>query len=345
MLTAAQQQRAVACILSSAAGSALGAGYEFKPPLCASEAVEMRASELWKRGEWTGATSTAIGILEALARGDSPLSPAALGRLGRRWMEWALLAPDVGNTVDWVFSGVDPELHDDGQLAEILKERAGEHYAGRMRDGEMPRAARTGNGSLMRTHALALAPLAEGEGELADAARAVSGLTHADEDSGDACVLWTLACRAAILSGRADVRVGLPQLDAERRAVWEARIAACEGRHPRDVEFNAGCVGALQAAWAAITYARAQREGGVDAVRLTLQAAVRGGRDTDAVAAIAGALVGAEQGVAPWRDELRGWPGIGGAELEKLARDALGQHRQEEEKLETDAPPAYTEAT
>lgn len=48
-------------------------------------------------------------------------------------------------------------------------------------------------------------------------------------------------------------------------------------------------------------------------LRRALEAAVRGGNDTDTVAAIAGALLGAKHGGSAvpteWRDILHGWPG------------------------------------
>jgi ADP-ribosylglycohydrolase len=52
----------------------------------------------------------------------------------------------------------------------------------------------------------------------------------------------------------------------------------------------------------------------VDHLRLALDAAVRGGNDTDTVAAIAGGLLGAAYGAsavpADWRRLLHGWPGM-----------------------------------
>ena len=77
-------------------------------------------------------------------------------------------------------------------------------------------------------------------------------------------------------------------------------------------------VEALQGAWSAITGTSSLPDG--------LAAAVRGGRDTDTVAAIAGGLLGAAHGAsafpAPWRDVLHGWPGLRGADLLDLA-DAI----------------------
>ena len=61
----------------------------------------------------------------------------------------------------------------------------------------------------------------------------------------------------------------------------------------------------------------------VDHLRLALDAAVRGGYDTDTVAAIAGGLLGAVYGAsavpAEWRRVLHGWPGLATRGLVALA--------------------------
>jgi hypothetical protein len=68
----------------------------------------------------------------------------------------------------------------------------------------------------------------------------------------------------------------------------------------------------LQAAWSAIS--------------LALEAAVRAGADTDTVAAIAGALLGARWGCSTippeWQQVVHGWPGMTGADLVWLAVSA-----------------------
>ena len=64
----------------------------------------------------------------------------------------------------------------------------------------------------------------------------------------------------------------------------------------------------------------------------TVEAAVRAGTDTDTVAAIAGALLGARWGCSgiplEWQRAVNGWPGLTGADLVRLARshglDMLG---------------------
>jgi hypothetical protein len=88
-------------------------------------------------------------------------------------------------------------------------------------------------------------------------------------------------------------------------------------------------VEALQAAWSAITTTLIPQDDPaagvfhVDHLRLALDAAVRGGNDTDTVAAIAGGLLGAAYGAsavpADWRRLLHGWPGMLTRDLIDLA--------------------------
>lgn len=140
-------------------------------------------------------------------------------------------------------------------------------------------------------------------------------------DAGDACVLWCTATRHAVLTGQLDVRIGLGHLTAERRALWTERLAEAERTDPSAFSPNNGwAVAALQGAWSAIAGTAVPDEdpgAGVfraDHLRLALEAAVRGGGDTDTVAAIAGGLLGAVYGASAvpsqWRLLLGGWPGL-----------------------------------
>ncbi|MCY7412686.1 MAG: ADP-ribosylglycohydrolase family protein, partial [Salinibacterium sp.] len=141
--------------------------------------------------------------------------------------------------------------------------------------------------------------------------------THYEEDAGDACVIWCLAIRHAILTGELDVRVGIRSLPKDRRERWLALIAEAEEKRPCGFDRNGWVVQALQGAWSAIHHSR-------DFVG-ALEGALRGGRDTDTVAAIAGGLVGAATGVseipARWRRVLHGWPGLDSRDL--MARAVL----------------------
>lgn len=300
--------RAVGAVLGSAAGDALGAGYEFGPPLPDDAPVGMVGGGTfsWAPGEWTDDTSMAVPVLRALARGASLDDDRTLDAVVDAWCGWAVDAKDVGNQTRAVLGGLAP------RTAEAARRSARAFHDAHGRSG--------GNGSLMRTGPVALAYLGDGrEDALARAARAVSELTHTEDDAGDACVLWSLAVRHAVRTGVADVRVGLPWLPPARREPWVVRIADAEARRPRDFERNGWVVEALQAAWSAITHGTTL----VDA----LERAVRGGRDTDTVAAIAGALVGARDGAsavpAAWRTVLHGWPGLDATALTDLASRAV----------------------
>jgi predicted protein tyrosine phosphatase len=163
----------------------------------------------------------------------------------------------------------------------------------------------------MRTAPVALAHLGD-TAAIAEAARAVSSLTHHDPQAGDACVLWCLAIDHAVRTGELDIRIGLDQVDPQ----WATFVEEAE-RAPNPARFvpNGWVVTALQGAWAAATRAANLADG--------LQAAVKGGGDTDTVAAIAGALLGARYGAsavpARWRRELHGWPGLWARDLTRLA--------------------------
>ena len=176
-----------------------------------------------------------------------------------------------------------------------------------------------GNGSLMRTGPVALAYLADGaEDALAEAAGRIARLTHFEQDNVDAVVLWSLAIRHAIRTGELDPCAGLPWLDEDRRARWAGLIdeATAPGAHPRDFRASNGwVVRAFQAALAAVT--------GASDVRDAVRRAVRGGGDTDTVAAIAGSLAGAVWGATQvplgWQRLLHGWPGYDTNDLVRLA--------------------------
>jgi ADP-ribosylglycohydrolase len=187
----------------------------------------------------------------------------------------------------------------------------------------------------MRTAPVALAYLHD-EDALLEAAAGLSALTHFDPEAGEACVLWCLAIRHAVLEAALDVGVGLGRLDPHRRPIWIERISVAEASRPQDFAKNGWVVEAFQAAWAAIATTR--QEGGpagsteprADAghLRRGLEAAVRGGHDADTVAAIAGGLLGAAYGAAAvpaeWRDVLHGWPGLRAGDLIRLAAAVVG---------------------
>jgi ADP-ribosylglycohydrolase len=305
-LDTAQLDRAYGVLLASAAGDALGAGYEFGPPLDDDVTVAMTGGGhfRWAPGEWTDDTSMAIAIAEVAATGSDLRDTAAQDRVVARWVEWAGSAKDVGTQTRYVLTEVDGG----GALAALAAAWDLHQRTGRT----------AGNGSLMRTGPVPLSYL-DDAANLSAAARAISNLTHCDPEAGEACVLRCLAIRHAVLTGDLDVRTGLDLLPEERRAPWSQRLDDAESSRPRDFTRNGWVVEALQAAWCAI----ATTPAGPDHLRRALEAAVRGGRDTDTVAAIAGALLGAAYGASAvprdWHQVLHGWPGLRAADLAELA--------------------------
>ncbi|OBG78127.1 MULTISPECIES: ADP-ribosylglycohydrolase family protein [unclassified Mycobacterium] len=326
-LTAAQRDRSCGTLLGSAAGDALGAGYEFGLPLEVDVPVDMIGGGLgpFKPGEWTDDTSMAIAIAEFAATGADLRDENAQDYIVERWEFWARTAKDVGNQTRSVLSTAGRR----GISARTARE---ESAALHQRTGHT-----AGNGSLMRTAPVALAYL-DDEVALAEAARAVSELTHYDPDAGDACVLWCAAIRHAVLTGELDARVGMGHIPVERRQLWASRLDDAEASQPSAFSAKNGwVVAALQAAWSAIVNTPVPVEDAesevfpADHLRLALEAAVRGGHDTDTVAAIAGALLGAAYGASAvpsrWRSMLQGWPGLTARGLVHLADKIIDKGR------------------
>lgn len=316
------RDRAAGLILATAAGDALGAGYEFGPPMPPETPVTMKGGGgfNWAPGEWTDDTSMAVPILQAVADGKDLRDDAVLDEIVATWVAWAAHAKDVGIQLGTILRATEPTASAVRGVAKMHHERHG-------------RSA--GNGSLMRTAPVVLGYL-DDPVALAEAARAVSDLTHYETDAGDACVLWCLTMRHAVLTGAIDIRPGIDALPAERRDRWATLIAEAEERQPADFDRNGWVVQALQAAWSAIVHTPA-----TDAshLRLALEAAVRGGRDTDTVAAIAGGLLGARWGAsavpAEWRRLVHGWPGLRGGDLVRLAMQAMDpEHTASAERMD-----------
>lgn len=315
-LTPAQLDRAAGVLLGMACGDALGAPYEFGPPLGPGLPVAMTGGGHfdWQPGEWTDDTSMAIAIAEVCATGADLRTDGARDQIAARWAGWGANAKDVGNQTRAVLSAATHAAHeraDTEPSAVDLDLAAQEHHARSGRSG--------GNGSLMRTAPIALAYLHDPDA-LILAAQEISSMTHHDPEAADACVLWCLAIRHAVLHGTRDVRSGLDHLPPGRQPLWAERLDEAENCWPADFDRNGWVVQALQGAWSAITNTTAT---GSAHLSLALETAVRGGRDTDTVAAIAGALVGGLYGASAvpvhWRRLLHGWPGLRGRDLVRLA--------------------------
>lgn len=327
--------RAIGAVLGSAAGDALGSQYEFGPSMPDSTAVTFGIGHFGHGlGEWTDDTSMAMPMLLALSRGESLGDPETLGRIVAEWREWSLASRDVGNQTRAVLGALAGDYTE--QNARAVSKA---HHERSNRSG--------GNGSLMRTGPVALGYLADGqEQQLADVAGRIAQLTHWEDDNVDACVLWCLAIRHAIRTGELDMHAQLVRIPEERRARWAGLIdeALVPGVHPRDFSRNNGwVVAAFQAALAAVGGASAGASGGTDAAAGhsagaapgtqataaptqlvdALERAIRGGNDTDTVAAIAGSLAGALWGATQvplaFKRVLHGWPGLDANDLTNLA--------------------------
>ncbi|WP_245851061.1 ADP-ribosylglycohydrolase family protein [Brachybacterium vulturis] len=329
-LSPAQRQRAVGTVVAAAAGDALGAPYEFQPPVPASEDIDMIGGGVldWQPGEWTDDTAMAIVVLEAsLAASDGHdlRVETAQDHITREWYSWSLGTPDIGTLTSQVVR----------TAAELAREDG--HYAPRAKDFRSAAAtaheqlpASAGNGSLMRVHVTVLPYLLSPVEDAVEAITAVCRLTHVHPDTIEANVLWGLAVRHAVRTGEIDVRVGLQRLPADRRAVWLERIEEAELSTPVMFRRNGWVVGAFQAAWAAIAGVSPIPEGKFaqrDALGAALRSAVRAGYDTDTIACITGALMGAALGpkaVLPeWRRMLFGWPSYEVDELKGLVERVI----------------------
>ena len=310
-LSAQQVDRAVGVVVASAAGDALGSQYEFGPALPDTVTPEFGIGYFGHGiGEWTDDTSMAVPILRALAEGRRLEDPATLDGIVDTWHGWSRTAKDVGTQTRSVLA------HLTDRTMDAALARSAELHRLSGRSG--------GNGSLMRTGPVALGYLDREPEELAAAAGRVAQLTHWEDDNVDACVIWCLAIRHAVLTGELDATGQLAGVPAERRDRWRGLLdeALAPGAHPRAFrEGNGWVVRALQSALAAVAHATDLPD--------ALERAVRGGDDTDTVAAIAGSLAGAVWGAAAvpaeWRVILHGWPGVRADDLAQWALLSVGR--------------------
>ncbi len=335
-LTTAQNDRAAGVLLATGVGDALGVPYEFARPPTPGELAEMTGGGLghFAPGEWSDDTSMAVAIAEIAATGVDLTTEAALDGIAEGFLRWYDDGPaDIGIQTSAVLGATARRLaHSEEGPARVMAEEA-TSYAG-------ANAHSAGNGALMRTASVALAHLDDPDA-LSRAARLVAELTHADPLAGDSCVLWCEAIRVAVLERRIDVTAGLNQIPVDRRSMWDAWLADAvdedrnleESVPGRRFGRNGFTVTALQAAVAAVVTTPVPVDdpaaGSYPCLHLqdALHSAVRIGNDTDTVAAIAGALLGAWWGASAvpwrWRRAVHGWPGKTSRDLVALATLAV----------------------
>ena len=318
-LTSAQLDRVCGVLLGSAAGDALGAGYEFGSARYGGW-PEMIGGGLggFTPGEWTDDTAQAVAIARVAATGADLRSEEALDAIAQGFADWyAAGPPDVGIQTAQVLrlAGPTPTAASMTAAAQRVHESTG-------------RSA--GNGSLMRTAPVAVAHLDDSAGLVA-AAMKISALTHHDPMAGEGAALWCLMIRHAVLTG------DLPDADAcvaeleqhlgrPGSVDWRALLVEAASKEPSVFTENGWVVGAMQAAWSAIVHTPVPDDFECRHLQTALATAIGIGHDTDTVAAIAGALLGARWGGSAipqlWQQPLHGW-GVdgprGAAALVRLA--------------------------
>lgn len=324
-LSQEQRDRALGAILGGAVGDALGAPYEFStrsPGIALSGgSADMTGGgqHCWRPGEWTDDTAMAVPILEAISRLEDLNSQRSLDRIAVVWWGWAKEARDIGVHTRRVLTAMTtPTAEDLRTTAHSVH-----HETGRS----------AGNGTLMRTHPVALAYLEapDGAARTAAAARAISDLTHFEADAGDACVVWSLAVRSVILEGTVDWRAALAALPEARRPRWQALLSEASTAQPGAFPHNGWVIHAFQEAVSALAAAGpttgSWTQGDGAPYLATIEGAINAAGDTDTVSAIAGslagALVGGEALPPEWLNTAHGWPGIGVGELRSLTNAAL----------------------
>ncbi|MDO8119735.1 ADP-ribosylglycohydrolase family protein [Isoptericola sp. b490] len=310
--TSVTLDRAAGVLMAQAAGDALGVPYEGQSTVAGPARMLGGGYGPYEPGEYSDDTQMAVVIAQIAATGADLRSPAALDAIADGFLAWYRQgATDVGIHTRQVLSQVEPGPGSAGRLTALARDL----YRAQGRGG--------GNGALMRTGIVGLANLTD-RVATAEAARAIASLTHGDPEAGDSAVLWSEAVRVAGREGRFELAGGLDLIPAVRRTRWAAWIEDAAGADPASIPHNGHSPRALQAAWAAITSTLDDPTRTHPCEHLTdaLQAAVHAGHDTDTVAAIAGALLGARWGgsavPAAWRRAIHGWPGLRATDLTRL---------------------------
>ena len=299
--------RAAGVLLGAAAGSALGAGYALAPPLRENTQVTMGGGGKfgWSPGEWTDDLTMALPIAQVLASGGSLSDETSMDRVVAEWSRWEPEARDADAATRKLLRSLPAHT-----AAAAVEAAALASFHSRRKVGS--------NGALLRGAFAALSGLDDEwyffDPKLPQRVRPIVRLTHRDPDVADACVLWSLTVEHAIRTGEIDLYGQLKHLPGDRRNLWWTRIQKAEALQPSDFS-TSSAVQTLQAAWSAV-----HRRGSLVEI---LERAARSGKEAEAVAATAGALLGAAPGgsavPARWRRILHGAPGLNSRSLTELA--------------------------
>jgi ADP-ribosyl-[dinitrogen reductase] hydrolase len=292
--------RVVGCCLGLALGDALGAPFEFlrarniPDPIPALERPWLDQPP----GSTTDDTAMARNLMRSLAERGG-FDPDDLVARHLAWFRGN--PPDVGTLTGRVLRLVD-RGEDATAAARQVWERRGPEVS-------------AGNGSVMYCAPLGLA-YANRPDELVELAPALSSLTHADGRCRTSVLAVTLAVAALVRGEPAEAAGGIA-LQAvgalEGGEELEFLVGAAGGPRPIDGPDQGFCLFTAGVAFQALL-----RDGDAEA---ELRRVVSLGGDTDTNAAVAGALLGARDGVGglpePWLRRLAGEAEIRG-EAERL---------------------------
>ncbi|MCN9240610.1 ADP-ribosylglycohydrolase family protein [Streptomyces sp. RY43-2] len=281
-----RMERAVATVVGSAVGDALGAPFEFGPEGAFSARFpepghggEMCGGGGWEPGEATDDTQMAVLVAESLHQRGGLDLPDIFARFQR----WAAGGPkDIGlQTEDVLTNGMPWDL------------AAATHF-------QINQQA-AGNGSLMRASTSAVYFASAGQSATMDAARRIAALTHGDAAAWEGTAVFHELIRRTLAG--ADPRTAVPDIlelvHPDHRQRY-ATVLADDWHPDQATEFN----GAVWPCLGTAVWALRSTTGFEEAIR----AAVDVGGDTDTVAAVTGGLAGAWYGLdaipARWTEPL-----------------------------------------
>jgi len=320
--------RLAGVLVGAACADALGAGYEFGSPLPNSQTPVMRGQGQFEPGEWTDDTAQLIAVALAAAECHNLDSVGGENSVAANLQNWYLSPArlkDIGIHSSAVF----------GEVAQLPETGLAEHFRTVANDKERRQPGGSGgNGALMRTAAVAMA-LHNDPHAMVRSAMRIASMTHADDLSSQSSAVWCLAIRAGLYcSDPTDVTGLATQVDTDvfqylpdNAEYWREVLRSAFGTSPADYYYakpgNGYCVTTLKAAWAAVTGAPVSEALPGEHLRLAIESAVSGGGDTDTVACVAGALLGAMWGYSAvplqWRRMIHGWPTARDADLIRIA--------------------------
>lgn len=268
--------RAIATVVGSAVGDALGAPFEFGPEGAFSARFpgvgiggEMCGGGGWEPGEATDDTQMAVLVAESLLeRGELNLPD-----IFDRFQQWAAADPkDIGlQTEDVLTNGMPWDL------------AAAVHFQVNLRAA--------GNGSLMRASTSAVHFARAGQSATMDAARRIAALTHGDSAAWEGTAIFHELIRRALagIDPCSTIPDVLELIHPDHRRRY-ATVLAPDWHPDQATEFNGAvwpCLGS--AVWALRSTATFEE---------AIRAAIDLGGDTDTVAAVTGGLAGAYYGLA-----------------------------------------------